>query len=50
MEASIQERLQASSHTIFTGKLTHAEHSGGASLVYSAGAFYDGGRLKNATT
>jgi len=48
MEASIAERLQARTHTIFIGKLTHAEHSDRPPLVYSAGAFYDGGRLENA--
>ena len=48
MEASIQERLQTRTHTVFIGRLTHAEHSERAPLVYSAGAFFDGGRLENA--
>lgn len=48
LEAAIQERLQTRTHTIFIGRITEAAHSERAPLIYSAGAFYDGGRLDDA--
>ena len=46
MEAEICERLQASTHTIFIGRVRHAEVADVDPMVYSAGAFYHGGNLE----
>ncbi|WP_371795111.1 flavin reductase family protein [Streptomyces sp. NBC_01718] len=45
LEAEICERLQTSTHTVFIARVLDAQHSDRAPLVYSAGGFYDGGRL-----
>lgn len=45
MEVEIRERLQASTHTVFVGRVVHAEVTEAAPMVYSAGQFFDGGAL-----
>jgi len=45
MEVEVGERLQASTHTVFIGRVVDAAHNDKAPLVYSARRFYDGGRL-----
>lgn len=45
MEVALQDTLHASTHTIFIGKVTFAEYQDSAPLVYSQGAFFDGGKL-----
>ncbi|WP_328535591.1 flavin reductase family protein [Streptomyces sp. NBC_00344] len=50
VEAEICERLQTDTHTVFIARVLEAEHSDRAPLVYSAGSFYDGGRLAPAET
>jgi flavin reductase (DIM6/NTAB) family NADH-FMN oxidoreductase RutF len=45
MEVQILERLRANSHTIFIGRVRHAEVSERPPMVYSAGKFFDGGAL-----
>jgi len=45
MEVEIRERLQASTHTVFVGRVVHAEVGDTAPMVYSAGQFFDGGAL-----
>ncbi|MEW2572593.1 MULTISPECIES: flavin reductase family protein [unclassified Streptomyces] len=45
MEVEIRERLQASTHTVFIGRVVHASAEGHDPMVYSAGKFYDGGAL-----
>jgi flavin reductase (DIM6/NTAB) family NADH-FMN oxidoreductase RutF len=47
MEAEICERLQASTHSVFIGRVRHAEANDADPVVYSAGAFYHGGRLES---
>jgi flavin reductase (DIM6/NTAB) family NADH-FMN oxidoreductase RutF len=49
MEAEICERLQASTHTIFIGRVRHAEVTDLDPMIYSAGAFYHGGSLEALT-
>jgi flavin reductase (DIM6/NTAB) family NADH-FMN oxidoreductase RutF len=49
MEAEIRERLQASTHTIFIGRVRHAEVGDLDPMIYSAGAFYHGGNLEALT-
>jgi flavin reductase (DIM6/NTAB) family NADH-FMN oxidoreductase RutF len=46
MEAEICERLQASTHSIFIGRVRHVEVSDAEPVVYSAGAFFHGGHLE----
>ncbi len=45
MEVRIRERLRASTHTVFIGRVEHAETTESAPMVYSAGRFFDGGAL-----
>lgn len=45
LEAEITERLQASTHTAFIGRVVEAGYSDRPPMVYSAGRFYDGGLL-----
>jgi flavin reductase (DIM6/NTAB) family NADH-FMN oxidoreductase RutF len=45
MEVEIRERLQASTHTVFIGRVVHAAVSDRAPMIYSAGRFYDAGAL-----
>jgi steroid delta-isomerase-like uncharacterized protein len=41
LEVEIGERLQAGSHTVFTGRVVSARHDDLAPLVYSGGGFFD---------
>jgi len=45
VEAEIQERFQAKTHTVFICRVRHAEMGASAPMVYKAGHFYDGGKL-----
>ncbi|MBT2534436.1 flavin reductase [Arthrobacter sp. ISL-48] len=45
LEAEIQERFQAKTHTVFICRVRHAEIDNTAPMVYKAGRFYDGGNL-----
>lgn len=45
MELEIVTMLMAGTHTIIIGRVLSAQTTGKASLVYSAGSFYDGGAL-----
>lgn len=45
LEAEIQERFQAKTHTVFICRVRHAEIDDSAPMVYKAGRFYDGGNL-----
>lgn len=45
MEVEIRERLQASTHTIFIGRVVDASASELHPMVYSAGRFFDGAAL-----
>jgi steroid delta-isomerase-like uncharacterized protein len=45
IEAEIQERFQAKTHTVFICRVRHAEVDGAAPMVYKAGHFFDGGQL-----
>lgn len=45
MEIEIRERLRASTHTVFLGRVVHAEVSERPAMIYSAGKFFDGGVL-----
>ncbi|WP_029112281.1 flavin reductase family protein [Mycobacterium sp. URHB0044] len=45
MEVEIRERLRASTHTVFLGRVVHADVSERSAMVYSAGKFFDGGAL-----
>ncbi len=45
IEAEVKERFQAKTHTVFIARITHAECSDLAPLVYTAGRFFDGGNL-----
>ncbi len=41
MEVEIRERLQASTHTVFLGRVVHAKVSDRPAMVYSAGKFFE---------
>ncbi|MEU6553223.1 flavin reductase [Streptomyces sp. NPDC046915] len=41
LEVEIGERLEAGSHTVFTGRVVSARHDDLAPLVYSGGGFFD---------
>ncbi|WP_326672548.1 flavin reductase [Streptomyces canus] len=41
LEVEIGERLEAGSHTVFTGRVVAARHDDLAPLVYSGGGFFD---------
>ncbi|NEA99235.1 flavin reductase [Streptomyces sp. SID13726] len=41
LEVEIGERLEAGSHTVFTGRVVTARHDDLAPLVYSGGGFFD---------
>lgn len=41
LEVEIGERLEAGSHTVFTGRVVSARHDDRAPLVYSGGGFFD---------
>ncbi|WP_406109178.1 flavin reductase [Streptomyces sp. NBC_01003] len=41
LEVEIGERLEAGSHTVFTGRVVSAHHADLAPLVYSGGGFFD---------
>ena len=45
LEAEIQERFQAKTHTIFVCRVRHAEVDDAAPMIYKAGRFFDGGEL-----
>lgn len=45
LEVEIEQRLPATTHTIFIGRVVNAEVSGTAPLIYHDGAFFDGSRL-----
>ncbi|MEZ2390461.1 flavin reductase [bacterium RCC_150] len=45
LEAEIQERFQAKTHTVFICRVRHADIDESAPMVYKAGRFYDGGNL-----
>jgi steroid delta-isomerase-like uncharacterized protein len=45
LEAEIQERFQAKTHTVFICRVRHAEIDNTAPMVYKAGRFYDGADL-----
>jgi steroid delta-isomerase-like uncharacterized protein len=45
LEAEIQERFQAKTHTIFVCRVRHAEVDETEPMIYKAGRFFDGGAL-----
>ena len=45
LEAEIQERFQAKTHTVFVCRVRHAEVDDAAPMVYKSGRFFDGGDL-----
>lgn len=45
LEAEIQERFQAKTHTVFICRVRHAETNSTKPMVYKAGRFYDGAEL-----
>ncbi len=45
LEAEIQERFQAKTHTVFICRVRHAEIGNTAPIVYKAGHFFDGATL-----
>ncbi len=45
IEVEIKERFQAMTHTVFIGRVHHAETSDDAPIVYKAGKLYDGRQL-----
>ena len=45
LEAEIQERFQAKTHTIFVCRVRYAEVGDAAPMVYKAGKFFDGAQL-----
>ncbi|MFP3578986.1 MULTISPECIES: flavin reductase [unclassified Arthrobacter] len=45
LEAEIQERFQAKTHTVFICRVRHAETSDTTPMVYKAGRFFDGAEL-----
>jgi steroid delta-isomerase-like uncharacterized protein len=50
LEAEIQERFQAKTHTIFVCRVRHAEVDEVAPMVYKAGRFFDGDNLTELPT
>jgi steroid delta-isomerase-like uncharacterized protein len=46
IETEIKERFQAKTHTVFIARVTYAEVSELAPMIYKAGQFYDGCVLK----
>ena len=50
LEAEIQERFQAKTHTIFVCRVRHAEVDETEPMVYKAGRFFDGGNLTELPT
>lgn len=46
LEAEIKERFQAKTHTIFVGRVRHAEVADVDPMIYKAGRFFDGARLE----
>lgn len=46
LEAEIKERFQAKTHTIFVGRVRHAEVADVDPMIYKAGQFFDGARLE----
>ena len=46
VETVIKERFQAKTHGVFIARVTHAEVSELAPMIYKAGGFYDGDSLK----
>ncbi|GAA0603272.1 hypothetical protein GCM10009547_01050 [Sporichthya brevicatena] len=46
IETEIKERFQAKTHTVFIARVTYAEVSELAPMVYQAGRFYDGAMLE----
>lgn len=45
MEATIRERLQSQTHTLFIARVTHASATERPPIVYSAGKLYDSSAL-----
>lgn len=45
IEVEIRELLQASTHTVFIGRITDAHYRDSAPLVYRAGEFFDSSQL-----
>jgi len=48
LEAEVRERLRASTHTIFIGRVLAASSAETPPLVYMASRFYDGGTMQEA--
>lgn len=48
MEVELQDTLHARTHTIFIGRVRHVMSNEAAPLVYTNGAFFDGGELVEA--
>lgn len=48
LEAEVRERLRASTHTIFIGRVLAADSAPTPPLVYMASKFYDGGTMQEA--
>lgn len=46
IEATIKERFQAKTHTVFIAKVSHAELSDVAPMIYKAGRFFDSSELQ----
>ncbi|ACL38083.1 flavin reductase domain protein FMN-binding [Pseudarthrobacter chlorophenolicus A6] len=46
LEAEIKERFQAKTHTIFVGRVRHAEVADVDPMIYKAGHFFDGAQLE----
>lgn len=46
IEAEIQERLQASTHTVFIARVTRTGHTDNDPIVYSVGRLFDSSGLK----
>jgi len=46
LEVEVRERIRASTHTIFIGRVVDATVSDAAPMVYASGGFFDGGRLE----
>lgn len=46
MEVEIRERLRASTHSIFIGRVVHAAVTDNAPMIYSAGKFFDSNELR----
>ncbi|MEU1305011.1 flavin reductase family protein [Streptomyces shenzhenensis] len=45
-EVEVVSRVEAATHSVFFGRVVTVETSGRPPLVYSAGGFFDGGRLR----